>query len=141
MTEPILPLAFLAAVLLFATAALVSSPRRRRRRRSLPVPPATWSLESVLSLIHLTPFENLSPEAQRSVVERLRAADRGPLSMREHGRVNLVLGEIALAAGDREEALKRFRAALRWDPRLGLRRMVERLETPTPLSFTSRRAA
>jgi hypothetical protein len=61
--------------------------------------------------------------------------------MREHGRVNLILGEIALVSGDREEAKVRFRAALRWDPRLPLRRTLERLENPAPLSFTSRRAA
>jgi predicted negative regulator of RcsB-dependent stress response len=61
--------------------------------------------------------------------------------MREHGRVNLILGEIALQEGDREQARLRFRAALRWDPRLPIRRTLERLENPTPLSFTSRRAA
>jgi hypothetical protein len=115
--------------------------RRRLRRRSLPPPPPTWTLESVLTLIHLTPFDHLSPEARRSVVERLRTADLGPISMREHGRVNLVLGEIALATGEREEARKRYAAALRWDPTLPIRRTVERLEGPTPLSFTCRRAA
>jgi len=94
-----------------------------------------------MSLLHLTPFDRLSLPAQRSIVERLRAADRGPVSMREHGRINLILGEIALSAGDREEARHRFRAALRWDPRLPVRRTVERLEAPALLSFTSRRAA
>jgi hypothetical protein len=144
MTEPAFPLAFLAASLLFASV-VAAWPRRRRRlrRRSLPVPPPTWTLQSVLTLIHLTPFDHLCPEARRSVVERLRAADLGPISMREHGRVNLILGEIALATGDREEARKRYQAALRWDPKLPIRRTVERLEAPTPLSFTStvRRAA
>jgi len=144
MTEPAFPLAFLAASLVFASF-VATLPRRRRRLRrpSLPVPPPTWTLESVLTLVHLTPFDHLSPEARRSVVERLRAADLGPISMREHGRVNLILGEIALATGDREEARKRYQAALRWDPKLPIRRTVERLEAPTPLSFTStvRRAA
>lgn len=142
MTEPIFPLAFLGAALLLASF-VVAAPQRRRRTKPpvLPVPPAAWSLESVLSLLHLTPFDRLSPQAQLSIVERLRAADRGPVSMREHGRINLVLGEIALSIGDREEARHRFRAALRWDPRLPVRRTVERLEAPTLLSFTSRRAA
>ena len=142
MTESSFALALLGAALLFA-AFVAGLPRRRRRwkRGSLPVPPSTWSLESVLSLLHLAPFDRLSPEAQLAIVERLRAADRGSLSMREHGRVNLVLGEIALTIGDREEARFRFRAALRWDPRLAVRRMLERLDAPTPLSFTSRRAA
>lgn len=143
MTEPALPLAFLAAALLFASFAVYRPRRRRRRirRESLPVPPPTWSLESVLSLIHLTPFDRLSPEAQRAVIDRLRGADRGPISMREHGRINLLLGEIALSKGDRDEARIRFRAALRWDPRLPIRRTVERLEAPALLAFTSRRAA
>jgi len=142
MTEPIFPLAFLGAALLLASFVVAAPQRRRRTRPSrLPVPPAAWSLESVLSLLHLTPFDRLSPQAQLSIVERLRAADRGPLSMREHGRINLVLGEIALSIGDREEARHRLRAALRWDPRLPVRRTVERLEAPTLLSFTSRRAA
>ena len=142
MTEPIFPLAFLGAALLLASF-LVAAPQRRRRMKpsGLPVLPATWSLESVLSLLHLTPFDRLNPQVQASIVERLRAADRGPVSMREHGRINLLLGEIALSIGDREEARLRFRAALRWDPRLPVRRTVERLETPTLLSFTSRRAA
>jgi hypothetical protein len=143
MTEPSFPLAFLAAALLFFS--FLVGPRSRRHRRlrprMLPAPPAAWSLESVLSLLHLTPFDRLSPAAQASIVERLRAADRSPISMREHGRVNLILGEIALVHGDREEARVRFRAALRWDPRLPLRRSLERLESPEPLSFTSRRAA
>ncbi|HVR84371.1 MAG TPA: hypothetical protein VMU54_08675 [Planctomycetota bacterium] len=142
MTEPAFLLAVLAASLLLASFA-VARPRRRRRLRprSLPVPPSTWSLESVLTLLHLTPFDDLSPQAQRAVVERLRAADRGPLSMREHGRINLLLGEIALATGDREEARRRYGAALRWDPRLPIRRTVERLEAPPALSSASRRAA
>jgi hypothetical protein len=145
MTEPALFLLFLATAFLVASLSL-SRPRRRRRRvrrSSLPVPPPTWSLESVMSLIHLTPFDRLSPEAQRSVIDRLRAADQGPISMREHGRINLLLGEIALSKGDREEARIRFRTALRWDPRLPIRRTVERLEAPALLSFTStfRRAA
>jgi hypothetical protein len=142
MTEPSFLLAFLAAALLLS---FLVAPRSRRplrmRPRTLPAPPAAWTLESVLSLLHLTPFDRLSPPAQASIVERLRAADRGPISMREHGRVNLILGEIALVHGDREEARVRFRAALRWDPRLNLRRTLERLENLTPLSFTSRRAA
>lgn len=147
MTEPVLPLILLAAALLFG-AVLVSLPRRRRSSRSLPagtgrlpVPPREWSLESVLSLLHLTPFDRLAPQAQLAVVERLRAADRGPLSMREHGRINLILGEIALSIGDREEARHRFRTALRWNPSLPIRRVLERLEAPTLLAFTSRRAA
>ncbi|HLY12145.1 MAG TPA: hypothetical protein VKW04_22780 [Planctomycetota bacterium] len=136
------PLVFLAASLLLA-GVVASLPRRRRRRkpRSLPVPPASWPLESVLSLLHLTPFDRLSAEAQRAIVDRLRAADQGPLSMREHGRVNLILGEIALSLGDREEARRRFRSALRWDPRLSLRRLLACLDTPAPLPLASRRAA
>jgi hypothetical protein len=142
MTEPSFPLAFLAAALLLSFLVAPRSRRHRRMRpRPLPAPPAAWTLESVLSLLHLTPFDRLSPPAQASVVERLRAADRGPISMREHGRVNLILGEIALVHGDREEARVRFGAAFRWDPRLNLRRTLERLENPTPLAFTSRRAA
>jgi hypothetical protein len=144
MTEPSFTQGFLTAALLFFGLVVSLVPRRRSRRwkpRSLPVPPAAWSLESLLSLLQLTTFDRLSPAAQQSVVERLRAADRGPLSMREHGRVNLILGEIALSSNDREEARQRFRAALRWDPSLRIRRVLERLEAPTPLSFTSRRAA
>jgi len=142
MTEPAFPLVVLAASLLLASF-VAAQPRRRRRlrHRSLPVPPPAWPLESVLTLLHLTPFDDLSLQAQRAVVERLRAADRGPLSMREHGRINLILGEIALSTGDREEARRRYGAALRWDPRLPIRRTVERLEAPSLLSLTSRRAA
>jgi len=142
MTEPSLATIFLAASLLFACV-VAALPRRRGRRkpRSLAVPPPTWSLESVLSLLQLTHFSDLSREAQASVIERLRAADRGPLSMREHGHVNLILGEIALSRNDREEARVRYGAALRWDPRLPIRRTVERLEGPAILPLTARRAA
>ncbi|HEV3029940.1 MAG TPA: hypothetical protein VG457_20340 [Planctomycetota bacterium] len=144
MTEPALPLAILAVSVLLACF-VAAMPRRRplhrARLRPLPVPPRTWSLESLLSLLHLTPFDHLGPQAQLAVVERLRAADRGPLSMREHGRINLLLGEIALSTGDREEARRRYRAALRWDPRLPIRRTVERLDAPPVLSSSSRRAA
>jgi hypothetical protein len=93
-------------------------------------------------LVHTVPWVRLNPREQAEVVTRLREADRGAVSMREHGRINLVLGEIALATGDREEARIRFGAALRWDPRLPIRRTVERLENPVSLlSITTRRAA
>ena len=143
MTEPALPLLLFALALILVSLVVGLSARRRRRlpSRPLPAPPAAWSLESVLTLLHLTPFDRLSPHAQLAVVERLRAADLGPVSMREHGRINLILGEIALSIGDREEARHRFRSALRWDPRLPIRRTVERLEAPSLLSFTCRRAA
>jgi hypothetical protein len=142
MTDPAVLLGLLAAALLLGSFVAASPrPGGRRRVRPLPVPPRDWSLASILSLLHLTPFDGLSVPAQRAVVDRLRAADQGPVSMRDHGRINLVLGEIALSTGDRDEARRRFRAALRWDPRLPIRRTVERLESPTPLSFTCRRAA
>lgn len=142
MTEPSFASILLAIALVFA-GIVASLPRRRSRRkpRSLPVPPRTWPLESVLSLLQLTPFHDLGPEAQAWIVERLRAADRGPLSMREHGRINLILGEIALSRNDRDEARVRYAAALRWDPRLPIRRTVERLQAPAILPLPARRAA
>jgi hypothetical protein len=143
MTEPFLPLTLLAAALALCVAA-AWLPRRRQRRPRLPAArpiPASWSLESVLVLVHRVPWDCLNPREQAEIVRRLRDADRGPLSMREHGRVNLVLGEIALTSGDREEARIRYGAAFRWDPRLPIRRTVERLESPAPLALSSRRAA
>jgi hypothetical protein len=142
MTEPALPLAFLAAALLFSFVAASFSRRSRRRRlrSTTPVRPV-WSFNAVLAHVQSAPYDQRSPGEQKEIVDRLRALDQGPLSMREHGRVNLILGEIALQAGDREQARLRFRAALLWDPRLPIRRTLERLENPTPLSFTSRRAA
>jgi len=142
MTEPSFPLVLLAGSLLFSFIAVSFSARRRRPKSSgrPPTRPA-WSADAVLALAASSPFDRRSPREQKEIVDRLRAVDQGPLSMREHGQVNLVLGEIALQAGDREQARLRFRAALRWDPRLPLRRTLERLEHPTPLSFTSRRAA
>lgn len=145
MTEPSLSLTLLALALALVAASLVVAHRRRSVRPepdlAIPVPPRSWSLPTLFSLLHLTPFDRLSPGARLAVVERLREADLGPLSMREHGRINLLLGEIALSIGDREEARHRFRSALRWDPRLPIRRTVERLESPSLLAFTSRRAA
>jgi len=143
MTEPLLPLAFLAAALALLLA-VVSFPSKRRRRRKTPTRPSIpqgWSLESLLVLVHTVPWDRLHPREQAEIVGRLRIADQGPLSMREHGRINLVLGEIALATGDRDEARVRFGAALRWDPRLPIRRTVERLEAPPVLLMSTRRAA
>jgi hypothetical protein len=142
MTEPSLPLAFLAAVLFLSFVAASKARRTRRlKRRPMTPPRPDWSVDRVLALVQAAPYAQRSPREQREIVDRLRAVDQGPLSMREHGRVNLILGEIALQEGDREQARLRFRAALRWDPRLAIRRTLERLENPTPLSFTSRRAA
>jgi hypothetical protein len=142
MTEPSLPLAFLAAALLFCSiVASLSQRPRRLKLPSAPQPPPIWPVDAVLSLVQAVPFDQRSPREQQDLIERLRAVDQGPLSMREHGLVNLILAEIALQAGDREQARLRFRAALRWDPRLPIRRTLDRLENPTPLSFTSRRAA
>lgn len=142
MTEPFLPLAFLAAALALLVA-LASAPRRRRRRKAptrRPIPTG-WSLESLLVLVHTVPWDRLNRREQAEIIGRLRIADQGPLSMREHGRINLLLGEIALATGDREEARLRYGAAFRWDPSLPIRRTVERLEAPPVLSITTRRAA
>lgn len=142
MTEPLLPLAFLAgAIALFV--AVTAAPKRRRRRKFLSRPPipAGWSLESLLILVHTVPWDRLNPREQAEIIGRLRIADQGAISMRDHGRINLVLGEIALATGDREEARVRYGAALRWDPRLPIRRTVERLEAQPALSITTRRAA
>ncbi len=142
MTEPLLPLAFLSAALIFAFAVMARPARRRRRKMPTRAPiPTGWSLESLLVLVHTVPWDRLNPREKAEIIGRLRIADQGPLSMREHGRVNLVLGEIALATGDREEARIRLGAALRWDPTLSIRRTVERLEAPPVLSIPSRRAA
>jgi hypothetical protein len=142
MTEPTFPLALLAAALVLASVAYSLRPSRRRLKvRPTPAPRPAWSAESVLALVRAVPFDRRSPREQKEIVDRLRAVDLGPVSMREHGQINLVLGEIALLAGDRDQARFRFRVALRWDPRLPIRRTLERLENPTPLSFTSRRAA
>ena len=83
----------------------------------------------------------MCPQEQAELVERLRAADQARISPKDHARIHLALGEIALLGGDRELATERFRTALRWDPRLPIRRTLERLETPTVLAFTARRAA
>jgi hypothetical protein len=142
MTEPSLPLAFLAAAL-FLTFVAASMSRRTRRRRLRPTTPSRpiWSLDAVFAHVRSAPYDRRSPHERKEIIDRLRAVDQGPLSMREHGRVNLMLGEIALQEGDREQARLRFRVALRWDPRLPIRRTLERLENPTPLQFSSRRAA
>lgn len=142
MTEPSLPLALLAAALL-CLVTLCAMPRRRRRVRSAPpdAPRPVWPVDAVLDLVHAMPFDRRSPREQKEIVDRLRAVDQGPISMREHGRINLILGEIALLSGDRDQARHRFQVALRWDPRLPIRRTLERLENPHLLSFTSRRAA
>ncbi len=142
MTEPSLPLALLAAALLFSFVAASMSRRPRRLRHRTPAPSRpVWSFNAVLAHVQSAPYDQRSPQEQKEIVDRLRAVDQGPISMREHSRVNLILGEIALQEGDRDQARLRFRAALRWDPRLPIRRTLERLENPTPLSFTSRRAA
>lgn len=48
-------------------------------------------------------------------------------------RLHVMLGEMALRARDREKALGHFQRALELDPALGLRRTIEKLQSPPTL--------
>jgi hypothetical protein len=84
-----------------------------------------------------------SRSARRSRAVRPSAAPPVPLPAIERrgpadpARVHVMLGEMALQARDRDRALEHFRKALALDPSLGLRRTIEKLESPPTL----RRAA
>ena len=59
-----------------------------------------------------------------------RIERKGPA---DPARVHVMLGEMALQARDRDNALVHFKRALDLDPSLGLRRTIEKLESPPTL--------
>ena len=77
---------------------------------------------------------------EREVVVRLlERADQAASLPTSHARINLMLAEMALVAGDRERALEKFRLVLQWNPSAPVRRTIEALERrcspSTPLSI------
>ena len=59
-----------------------------------------------------------------------RIERKGPA---DPARLHVMLGEMALQARDRDQALEHFKRALDLDPTLGLRRTIEKLESPPTL--------
>ncbi len=143
MTEHALALAFLGGALLAAIFA-GSRPRRRRRRSCRPFPSAVRAvspLREVELRLRAVPFDRMTFVDQRRLVDLLLRIDVTPVPPEVHVRIRLLLAEMTLVLGDREASIAHFRAALEWDPNAPVRRTLERLERPHPLSFISRPAA
>jgi hypothetical protein len=140
MTEHTLALAFLGGALLLLAAGATGSRRRKRRRSRKPeLPPPL--LPPVLHLLARVPFDLRSPSEQRRIVEYLKRIDAQAASPGVHAKIQLLLAEMALVTGDRDQAQLHFRAALGWDPRLPVRRTLERLEARALFPKSGPRAA
>jgi hypothetical protein len=135
--------ALLAASVLFAV--LVAGMATARTGRRKPRRPPAGLLSSADELLaaarlrlQLRSFDRMIPTDRQAVVGLLERADRIATRPEVRARVNLLLAEMALVAGEREQALERFRAVLVLAPGAPVRRTVEVLERnlspTTPLS-------
>jgi hypothetical protein len=80
----------------------------------------------------LTAPEEMSSAEKRFVVDVLhRAVEIASPRTHERARSNRMLGEIALACGDKAKALLHFKAALADDPKIGVAALAKRLERET----------
>ena len=140
MTEHAPALALLGSAVLLALAASAAS--RRKKQRVLPSPGQPPPLLApLLHLLGRTPFDRRNPAEQRRIVEFLKRIDAETTAPAVHAKIHLLLAEMALVTGDREQAQAHFRAALGWDPQLPVRRTLERLETPVLRLGSDPRAA
>jgi len=140
MTEHTLALAFLSGALLLLVAGASRSGRRKRRSVQPPALPPLL-LPPLLDLLARSPFDLRSPSEQRRIIEYLQRVDAQAAGPAVHAKIQLLLAEMALVTGDREQAQVHFRAALVWDPRLPVRRTLERLESPCLFPTSDPRAA
>jgi hypothetical protein len=140
MTEHTFALAFLGGALLLLSAGVKSSRRRKRRRAREPEFPPPL-LPPVLDLLAQRPFDLRSPSEQRRIMEYLIRVDVQAPSPAVHAKIQLLLAEMELVTGNRDQAQVHFRAALGWDPRLNLRRTLERLESRALFPTSEPRAA
>jgi len=129
-----------AAGALILLAFALSAALLRRNRPQAPrseFPPAL--LPPVLDLLGRTPFDRRSPLEQRRIVQHLHRVAATTTEAPVHAKISLLLGEMALVTGDREQAVTHFRSALASNPGLALQRTLDRLETPAfPLAGSRR---
>lgn len=137
MTEDAIALGGLLFLGLMFSAAYLRWKQPLPRSPSLPPP----LLSPVLDLLGRTPFDRRNPHEQRRIVQFLKRVDAATTEVPVHAKVNLLLAEMALVTGDREQAMQHFRAALGWDPELSVRRTLDRLESPSFLSRPTSRSA
>jgi len=79
--------------------------------------------------LQVTSAEKMPADERDSVIKMLdHLVDVTPKRTRERAQANKMLGEIALASGDKRTALIHFKAALGDNPKLGLNRIAKRLE-------------
>ena len=111
--------------------------RKARRAHDRPVPAGELVASAILRL-RVRPFDRMGPGDRAAVLRFLERAEAASTRPDLRARVNLMLGEMALIAGDFEGALERYRAALRWNPSAPLTRTIEslerRLSPTTPVS-------
>lgn len=79
--------------------------------------------------LQVTSAEKMPGDERNSVIKMLEhLVDGTPKRTRERAQANKMLGEIALACGDKRTTLIHFKAALGDNPKLGLNRIAKRLE-------------
>jgi len=88
-------------------------------------------LGPVLDLLSRTPFDCRGPHEQRRIVQHLKRIDAQAPAPAVRAQVSLLLAEMALVTGDRDQAVVHFRSALAWNPGLSVQRTLDRLETPS----------
>ena len=70
-------------------------------------------------------ISDLNDTERESLKDILSRADKGDISPNTHATINKLLGEIAIFENDSGTALRCFEVALRWNPKIGLKRRVE----------------
>ncbi len=120
---------------MFVTACLASSRRSRPIRIARCGPPGAGGLvRAAKERLREKPFDRMTPAEQAETTGLLRRADAFPLPRPTRAEIHLALAEMALLQGDRAAALRHFRMVLVWEPKAGVRRTVEALESqPAPL--------
>ncbi len=136
----------LAVSILFAFVTGMLASRRRalpiRRFRAGPVGAGSL-IEAAKERLGAKPFDRMAPAEREEAAGLLRRADAFPVPAPTRAEIHLALAEMALLQGDRAAALRHFRMVLLWDPKAGVSRTVEALESERsrPAAPRLRRAA
>ena len=75
-----------------------------------------------------TPFDQMDESEQQQVIELLKRANAGKISDNTHAQICRILGEQALVLDSSEMAILHFEEALKWNPKIGLKRKLDSLK-------------